>query len=33
MDTGTRHIEEIVDDLEGRIRQGKAAGQAGDGSG
>jgi CMP/dCMP kinase len=33
VDTGTRGIEEIVDDLEDRVRGGRAAGPAGDGSG
>jgi CMP/dCMP kinase len=33
VDTGTRGIEEIVDDLEDRVRGGRAEGQAGDGSG
>ena len=33
VDTGERRIEEIVDDLEGRVRKGKAAGQGGNGSG
>jgi CMP/dCMP kinase len=33
VDTGTRRIEEIVDDLEGRVRQGEAAGPGGNGNG
>ena len=33
VDTGTRGIEEILDDLEDRVCGGRAAGQAGDGSG
>jgi cytidylate kinase len=33
VDTGTRRIEEIVDDLEGRVRRGKSVGQGGNGSG
>ena len=33
VDTGTRRIEEIVDDLEGRIRRGEAAGPGGNGNG
>ena len=33
VDTGTRPIEEIVDDLEGRVRRGKSAGEDGNGSG
>lgn len=33
VDTGTRSIEEIVDDLEDRVRGGRAAGQPGNGSG
>lgn len=33
VDTGTRRIEEIVDDLEGRVRRGKAPGKGGNGSG
>jgi cytidylate kinase len=33
VDTGTRGIEEIVDDLEGRVRRAGAVGQAGNGSG
>jgi cytidylate kinase len=33
IDTGTRRIEEIVDDLEGRVRRSKAEAQGGSGSG
>jgi CMP/dCMP kinase len=33
VDTGARRIEEIVDDLEGRIRRAEAAGPGGNGNG